>query len=399
MKSSWLILGIAFAMLPIGFALADSPEEARVDRMGARGVAIRADRPHTFDEYLSGAGDVNADGFDDFTFGAGFSDAATALFDAGPGRVYIAAGGSGVFSGGVFEDVVDVESIGAERRGLIIEGAVDGEHLGKAVEFLGDANGDGFGDLLIGSPSTRGWQAGAVYLLFGFEDLLEHPATTIADLRDAGRVVHFDGIGANSSVFGTSSGAGGVLAAPGDLDGDGLADFLISSNGARQGAGQGAGHVYVLFGREDFPATLELPAIEANGFEFLIDGGEPEQFVGNALVPIDWTGDGRPEIAFGSHGKSQRGTDRVGSGYVVEHAAFTSRDVFVRAGPRLFSEGSRVLGQCRDDLLAPPNAEPEREHLSDRPRCRCRCRGRPTRGVPRRRTARSPRASLPRPHT
>jgi hypothetical protein len=93
---------------------------------------------------------LNGDGKSDFAFGASGS----ALEAGGPeyaGRVYV------LFGGAPFKGVVDVEEVGRERPGVIIEGDEDSAGMWTQVVFTGDVNGDGFGDLLVGARSGLGY--------------------------------------------------------------------------------------------------------------------------------------------------------------------------------------------------------------------------------------------------
>ena len=77
---------------------------------------------------VSGAGDVNNDGFDDLIVGAPRNDAGG--FDAG--RAYIYSGQSGVLL-------------------YTFTGEASGGNFGQAVSGAGDVNNDGFNDLLVGA--------------------------------------------------------------------------------------------------------------------------------------------------------------------------------------------------------------------------------------------------------
>ncbi len=93
-------------------------------------------------------------------------------------------------------------------NGFFILGTDAGEQLGQALEPAGDINGDRIDDLHIGS-------AGAVFRLTG---------TTEDFLRE----ITIEGV---DDVVRRSDGFGDSLAPVGDLDGDGLADLVVSLEG------------------------------------------------------------------------------------------------------------------------------------------------------------------------
>jgi hypothetical protein len=107
---------------------------------------------------------------------------------------------------------------------------------------LGDVNGDGLDDLLLGDPSTN-TGAGKAYVVLGRRDW---PATL--DLSTADWVLS----AAGSNAFGNAVGAAG------DVNGDGLADFLVGATGD----GVGRGVVWLYLGREQeaaLPHTTFYP--------------------------------------------------------------------------------------------------------------------------------------------
>lgn len=95
-----------------------------------------------FGATLAGAGDVDADGYADLVVG-GPGDDGDGL-DAGAAWLYY--GGALGLDIGVFE-----------RLG----GAAAGDGLGGAVTGIGDADADGFDDLLLGAPGDDTWGSGA----------------------------------------------------------------------------------------------------------------------------------------------------------------------------------------------------------------------------------------------
>lgn len=99
---------------------------------------------------VASAGDVNGDGYSDVLVGAyGYSNPQTQ-----EGRVYLFYGSSGGL---------------AVSPAWSKESDVAGSVFGYSVAGTGDVNGDGYGDIIIGAPQYNGGQTdeGKVYLFYG----------------------------------------------------------------------------------------------------------------------------------------------------------------------------------------------------------------------------------------
>ena len=105
---------------------------------------------------LAGPGDLNGDGRADLLIGAP---------EHGGGAAYVVFGKAG---GGA----VSLATVAAGSGGFRITGEATGDAAGSAVASIGDVNGDGRPDLLIGAPQSgrAGDQAGAAYVVFGKAD-------------------------------------------------------------------------------------------------------------------------------------------------------------------------------------------------------------------------------------
>ena len=108
-----------------------------------------------------------------------------------------------------------------------VSGEITGSHLGEALAAVGDVNGDGYADVAIGARdfSCGGGPAGKIYVYLGGPD----------------------GFSADRVWTAVGSGKGGLgraMAAAGDLNGDGYADFLAGA----PGGGPDIGSVYIFFG-------------------------------------------------------------------------------------------------------------------------------------------------------
>ena len=109
---------------------------------------------------VSGAGDINGDGLDDFIIGARSHD--TGATDNG--AAYVVYGRLG------FASPISVSSLTAEQ-GFVIYNTDTGDssRLGRSVSAAGDINGDGIADLIVGAPyrDVDGTNDGEAYVIYG----------------------------------------------------------------------------------------------------------------------------------------------------------------------------------------------------------------------------------------
>ncbi len=159
---------------------------------------------------VAGAGDVNGDGFADVIVGA-------ALYDDGgsnDGAAFVYLGGAGAFDTGVDAQLASNQA---------------DAFLGWSVAAAGDVNGDGFADVIVGSPGYDNGEAneGAAFIYFGAAVAFN----VIADAR-----LEPDQIGAE---------LGRSVAGAGDVNGDGFADVIVGAQFYDSGqSDEGAAFVY-----------------------------------------------------------------------------------------------------------------------------------------------------------
>jgi len=161
---------------------------------------------------VSGAGDVNGDGYDDVIVGASYSDVGTQSPAAG--RAYI------FFGGADMDGSADVVLTGAARY----------DYFGTSVSGAGDMNGDGYDDVIVGAWETGGSGTGRAEIYFGG-----------ANMDDNADVV-LRGESSYDSFGDCVSGAG-------DMNGDGYDDVVVGAYGNDAG-GASAGGAYVFYGGE-----------------------------------------------------------------------------------------------------------------------------------------------------
>lgn len=105
---------------------------------------------------VDGAGDVNGDGFDDVIVGAPWTDH---YGREDSGSAYIVFGGTD-------RQRIDLASL--HGLGVRIDGAKHGDEAGTGVAGVGDINGDGFDDVLIGAQQMYAPPSkGVAYVVYG----------------------------------------------------------------------------------------------------------------------------------------------------------------------------------------------------------------------------------------
>ena len=183
--------------------------------------------------------------------------------------------------------------------GVTLFGVDAGDRSGRVVNHIGDMNGDGLDDLLIGALG------GESYVVFGKADWLASPTLTL-------NVATLDGTN-GFTLFGVDSSDGSGV---GDVNGDGFDDLLIGASNA-----YASGASYVVFGKADWSAspTLRLAALDGtNGFTLF--GVDERDYSGGAVSGAgDVNGDGFDDLLIGAHYGSGAGNARTyaGESYVV----------------------------------------------------------------------------------
>jgi hypothetical protein len=192
---------------------------------------------------VAGAGDVNGDGYDDFLIGAPEdSDYGDTV-----GQTYLILGNATISSWG--------KSLNLSAAHASFIGENLGDEAGHEVAGAGDINGDGYDDLLICAPyhSNGGKYAGKTYLILG---------------KGSGWGMDFNLFAADASFIGENAWdrSGMSVAGAGDVDGDGVDDFLIGAlyNSER---GTETGQTYLVLGTlpPSLPGVPGVPTLSQWG--------------------------------------------------------------------------------------------------------------------------------------
>jgi large repetitive protein len=265
-----------------------------VGALGTGGFRILGDQP--FDDLgfgLSRAGDVNADGLEDFFLGSAVADRGGL---SNVGVAYVVFGKSGA---------ADVALSALGDWGFRIDGDRANHFIGMRIGGAGDVNGDGMSDVLVGfeDGTTNGFASGETYLILGKTST---EPVSVSNLSLGGFQINGEAV---YDLFGTA------VAGAGDINGDGLADMIVGARYADPAGVSRAGKAYVIFGR----TGLESINLSNPGFGgFSMGGIDVRDMAGSSVSGAgDVNGDGLPDLLVAAPGAPGGFGEGRGEIYVV----------------------------------------------------------------------------------
>lgn len=239
---------------------------------------------------LSGAGDFNNDGFDDFLIGA---PAATGEVNQS-GIVYVMYGQSS-FNSSIFMSSLTPE------QGLMIKGNHNLGYLGYSTTVASDMNKDGFDDILIGSFDNTLAGQGRAYLIYG-------RATGNGELL----LSQLDQTTGIQFTTNQSRAHLGVDVHVTDIDGNNTDDLIIDAfaNASTTGA------VHIIYGQNSYPSTVNIDNLtDTTGFSLLSTVSNAQ--VGQAITSADVNNDSIQDLIIGATGGINSNNLSSGEAYIL----------------------------------------------------------------------------------
>jgi hypothetical protein len=157
----------------------------------------------------------------------------------------------------------------------LTQSAIDNPNLGWSVSSAGDVNGDGYEDVIVGSPTWYNFTVGGsvnnglVMLYYG----------------------HITGLSPSYDwyAYGANNDQLGISVASADVNGDGFADLIVGGHTAAANTGK----VFVWYGSSTGP-SVSGPNLTLTGY------GPGTRYFGNSVAAAgDVNGDGYPDIIVG----------------------------------------------------------------------------------------------------
>jgi hypothetical protein len=200
---------------------------------------------------VASAGDFNGDEIPDFLLsapGADYDNSESGSYYSLVGIVYLLFGSSHLANWKINSNFLNEYN---QTFGLRVIGSESYGGIGTSLSGIGDINGDGNADFIIGAPYAKNWN-GAAYVVYGTSSSLSSADIFTNDLSSTKR-------GFTLSTTDSSAFAGYSVSSAGDINNDGFADFMVGCPGLNDYAGT----AYIIYGGKTL-TDMDLSELSTN---------------------------------------------------------------------------------------------------------------------------------------
>ncbi|MFC1692863.1 T9SS type A sorting domain-containing protein [Candidatus Latescibacterota bacterium] len=271
-------------------------------------------------------GDINGDGFDDVLFGAN-----NILINNDPyqGNGYVLLGYSEISS----RSLIYLKNPPSD---VIV---ITGDYKIGTAASLGDINGDGFDDILLGAAASYN-DTEASYIIKGSSDFENIDIIDLAvDSPDIIKIM-----GENSSDY------FGIATASGDINGDGFDEVIIGARQASNALKQNCGKAYIIWGLSGFFTREQMDLSHSLDNITVINGADEYNYLGTHLWVGNLDNDGFDEIILESSRHDPGDRPFAGAIYIMKGFSWFSEMTEIDMGdsyPNLI----KIYGKNENDML------------------------------------------------
>jgi hypothetical protein len=246
---------------------------------------------NVFPEAVSNAGDVNGDGLDDLLISTSLFGMQSNSNYTGQGRAYVVFGRTNTST------TIELSNVANGVGGYKIDGPATGSNFGAYASGIGDVNGDGLADQLI---SGRGSSSSNAYVVYG------KTSTSAIDAATVSNGVNGYVVSGYLPYYGSKA-----LSSAGDVNGDGLMDFIVSSDNKTVNQLIQVGQSYVVFGSTS-NLDLSVASLSTGNKGFTINGITSYDQVGISVAGVgDVNGDGLADLMVSTNPESKKVTNYI----------------------------------------------------------------------------------------
>lgn len=271
-----------------------------IEALGAVRITFPGMISYEIGAAVAGIGDFDGDGYRDAAIGAPSFEPADIGNEYDTGAVFIVSGAQ------LDRDRGEIDLSNSSFQGIMVMGRFE-SRIGQVLDGALDINGDGYSDLLIGSPNKS-----TGYILFGKPN--PRRAIPINDLGSDGvEITH----------------TGYSLSAAGDFNGDGFPDALFGNPASQvlsitqeeRELELDACRVTLVYGKSKFPPQLDsrIPGDQILSMSGIAGARAGESVCGN----IDLNADGFVDIVIVA---PKGGKDLKGRAFLIEGGKTSSAD-------------------------------------------------------------------------